>query len=720
MEDLLKLAKKGKLDALESAWLEAAEDESADLDHMLAAAETLAQRGHADLAESLLWYLIDALDETGDLRRALRTAREGAYLLPGSDLLRELLRDLYARHLADRPGAESVVAATLGADEAPLDEALQRLEKLLAMEPGSYVLDPRRNEAGRVLGFDAEEGALEVAFREEEKAYAPAIAARLEPVGPDDFRALATFEAERLQQLAEEDPEELVRLALTSLDRRMKLRRLRIYLEPVVGSWRRWWTGARDTLRRSALIGLTQGDSPAVFLRREPLSHQQRLLERFKRAGDAVEKLVAALDILAETRREAPEAGLPGQVIEELAELAEGSGPASGVELAAAAALQAFQREFPDLSSFSPPVPEPLEEGDAERLLETTREPRVLSCVLEFLRRRTPEGWAVFLSTLLPRAPREICGKVAKALSEAGESEALAEACGQVLSAQEVSAGAVSWLWRECAGARPGPLCEGVQPVSVLFRLLSTAASVVRRSDISEVERKRQIAQIRSALFMRDGEPLACVLGNAPEERLAAVQSAADRNAALTGHMQARFTLILRRVAPGLFVEEVPPWEEDTIYTTPSGLERRREELERLVNERLPRVIKEIGEAASFGDISDNAEYQSAVRERGRLADLAERMREEISRARPITREVAEADHVTVGSRVRAENLETGEVEELVFLGPWDAEVREKVYAYNAPLGRAFMGKEPGDTVSLERGARLRRWKILAVEPAVE
>ena len=128
---------------------------------------------------------------------------------------------------------------------------------------------------------------------------------------------------------------------------------------------------------------------------------------------------------------------------------------------------------------------------------------------------------------------------------------------------------------------------------------------------------------------------------------------------------------------------------------------------------------REIGQAAGFGDISDNAEYRSAVAERARLAERAGRIQEELSEARIITHERASAEHVTIGSRVVVRNLVTGQEETFTFLGPWDAAPEEGVIAYNAPLGLAFMGKVVGDEAELRIGLDERRWEIVQIEPAL-
>ena len=52
------------------------------------------------------------------------------------------------------------------------------------------------------------------------------------------------------------------------------------HVEPVLDSWSKWWSSAREKLRRSSAIGMTEGRSPSLFLRRKPLTHGERLLRR--------------------------------------------------------------------------------------------------------------------------------------------------------------------------------------------------------------------------------------------------------------------------------------------------------------------------------------------------------------------------------------------------------------------------------------------------------
>jgi hypothetical protein len=331
-------------------------------------------------------------------------ARAAAGVLPASDVLRDLLAELCAGAHSERPDAAALVEVTLRAREVPLDEALRALDNLIGLEPGAYVLDPQRGAVGRVRGFDADRGGMAVEFEDGEKSYPPAMAGRLAAVEQDDFRALSGFERERLSALAQDAPEELCRILLTTLDRRMALRRVRLYLEPVVGSWSRWWSGARKALARSAVIGMTAGKSPSLFLRARPLTHGERLRRQFDAAGADVARLSEALRICREARHGH---GIDGAVVQHAAD---GVAPLLGAEadetpvaLAALAVLRQLEAQGAAMPEVHPSALDGLSSllTRPEALARALPRTDVLLACLDMLRQERPGAWVDFFVALM-------------------------------------------------------------------------------------------------------------------------------------------------------------------------------------------------------------------------------------------------------------------------------------------------------------------------------
>ena len=165
---------------------------------------------------------------------------------------------------------------------------------------------------------------------------------------------------------------------------------------------------------------------------------------------------------------------------------------------------------------------------------------------------------------------------------------------------------------------------------------------------------------------------------------------------------------------------DVPVWEEDTIYVTPDGLRKREEELRVLMEDTLPEIFEDIGRAAAFGDLSENAEYTSALERRDMFTKRGEQIRSELNDVSLITPEMLKSDEVTLGSKVTLRDVETGKDQVFAILGPWDGGPTEGVISYKSPLGRVFLGTSVGDRVKAELPGGTQEFDVLAIESALD
>ncbi len=722
MDELLRLVKNRKIERVESGWMDALGQEAIPWEGLLDVAEALQKAREPQILETLLWYLVTELGERGDHGAALEVACHGGALLSESDVMRREAAQLYLRvHGADG-ASEALVAMTLGDPSVPLAVAMRRVERLKALlAGGAYVREDPGARYGRVEEFDGQRGVITVRFERSAKHYSPHEAEALQPVGADDFRALVVFERERLGELARTDPQQLIELALATFGR-LDQNRLKLYIEPLLGSsaWGKWWASLKRRLEHSARIGLTAGSRPSLFLRAEPLGREDRLRKDFDGAAP-LKKLRLVTDVLAEKAEQTEERrALLVHFAAGAAALAEpGASPA--IALAALAVLDRLADAVPDLPLPERPSPAQWLEGTDLVGQVLLREPdgRVMNAVLDGVRRWLPDRWRETYAAAMPRFSRAPCERAAKALAAAGAWEELRGAATAMLRGLDCSPGAVVWLWKACStNAYPQALGE-LDRMACLRQILGMAAALSRADAAPQADRKQALTQIRLTLLGGDKTVLS--------ETIAGCDTAAARSLLLlieqsTGLNQQARDELMRLVLshqPELRQVDKPPWDEDTIYTTAAGVDKRKQRLDYVVHTRLPEVIREIGEAASFGDLSENAEYTAALEERGRLAQEAGVIQEELARAKLITVEMASADHVTIGTSVRARNLDSGEMETFTFLGPWDADPAQGVYSYRAPLSRAFMGGKIGQEVRFEAPGRARRWEVVEVLSAV-
>ncbi|MEW6354710.1 MAG: GreA/GreB family elongation factor [Planctomycetota bacterium] len=712
---LQKLAKSRLYDELESAWLETVQADPRCADDLFPVFDLLVRRGDTELAESLLSYLLIEQAERLGAKDAVATIAKAAARLPGSASLRGEAVELYRSAHASRPAVEAMIQATVAADDTPLPDAIARLEKLLALEPGTYILDEKA--PGRVVRFDEEAKALVVEFADGERRYDAASIKGLLILDPNDFRALAAFDRPRLQRLAAEDPGELVAALMRAFGRELTYRDIRERLKDVLDvSWNTWWADAKVKIRRSPWLDVSEGTQPKFTLRRAPVAVEERIREDFDSAKSSERKLATVLDYVEGMKGE--DRDVLQRFAANLASImrdAVATEPA--VAVAGLAVIHHLHERFPDLPPEAlPSLAEVLSVlRDPSDTLRFTQDDRLSSRVLAFLRASLPDRWHEWYAGALPGASAAACDLIAQEIVKAGHEDALKAAASRVVAEPERGPLALVWLWKAVgAGEHPNAL-QHIDGVAVLLGLLRLAHDTKRKGGRDE----GALAEIRGALSAREYATVRRVVSEIGAHRAQEVRDAAERNLGLSDHAKAEILHALYETHGDLFKEIVPPWEEEVIYTTREGLQRRREEHARLVNIDLDQAERDVGRAASFGDLSENAEYTAALEQRDRLARKAGMMVAELSKARAITQAMVHTDHVTVGVRVKTRNLNTGAEEIFTFLGPWDADAEKGIYSYLAPLSLAFMGKTVGDTVSFSVNSDERKWEVVEIASAI-
>jgi len=135
---------------------------------------------------------------------------------------------------------------------------------------------------------------------------------------------------------------------------------------------------------------------------------------------------------------------------------------------------------------------------------------------------------------------------------------------------------------------------------------------------------------------------------------------------------------------------------------------------------RLAACGRDIRRAAAMGDISDNADWRTAIQEQGVLNAKASQMADELLRARPIERSMVSTSQVSIGSRVTVENTATGEQATYAILGPWDSDAERGIIAYLAPLAKAFLRHGVGEEATFTHAGEETAYRIVAIESALE
>jgi len=152
------------------------------------------------------------------------------------------------------------------------------------------------------------------------------------------------------------------------------------------------------------------------------------------------------------------------------------------------------------------------------------------------------------------------------------------------------------------------------------------------------------------------------------------------------------------------------------IPITVRGAELLKEELQRLRSVERPQVIQAIAEARAQGDLSENAEYESAKERQsfieGRIAEIEAKL----ANAQIIDPLTLNAEGRCVfGATVEIEDLDNGGTSTYQIVGEDEADIKEGKISISSPIARALIGKSAGDVAEVVAPSGMRTYEILDV-----
>lgn len=154
----------------------------------------------------------------------------------------------------------------------------------------------------------------------------------------------------------------------------------------------------------------------------------------------------------------------------------------------------------------------------------------------------------------------------------------------------------------------------------------------------------------------------------------------------------------------------------DKLPMTVRGKASLEAELKKLMHDDRPAVIRDIEEARAQGDISENAEYESAKERQayieGRIADIQTKL----ATAEVIEPSTIQADRVVFGATVTISDVESEEEITYQVVGIDEADVKKGMISVLSPLARALIGKKAGDTVTVQSPKGDKEYEIVSFE----
>lgn len=155
--------------------------------------------------------------------------------------------------------------------------------------------------------------------------------------------------------------------------------------------------------------------------------------------------------------------------------------------------------------------------------------------------------------------------------------------------------------------------------------------------------------------------------------------------------------------------------ESKQIVLTPEGLKKLEDELEYLKTQKRKEVSEKIKQALSFGDLSENSEYDEAKNEQAQVEVRIVQVENMLKNVKLIDEDEIDITKVSLGTKVKVLDMEFDEEIEYSLVGSTEANPDEQKISDESPLGKGLIGKSVGDVVDVEAPAGVLQFKILEI-----
>lgn len=539
---------------------------------------------------------------------------------------------------------------------------------------------------------------------------------KTEWIDADDFRAKRIEQLEELRALSKENPVNLIVHLLESHGGSLTGEAIERELAGAVvpeATFKKWWDSAKKALRESRLAVVPQKRTEAIVLRDKDQSPAEAMLADFEAARD-IKGMIKALEAIA---ADIGAFDNDTAALERLLkDIDEGARKAARVQLGQAMQLVAARDEVIgsgktlELDPAAVRLSDLIATADAEKLAEEAGAlPAARQrAVYEAFPVAFGDDWVSKVVEVFDRVGARGVTEIAKLVQEQKQTPALLDHLRTAIARRSLGADALIWVCRERKEASEDVFCGDVG-ASILNLLendhLSDGPRKTSRLQSLLGDDKKLLGDLVSAMDINEARNFARRLLDCP------VFGDLERKS-----LMARIIKVRPETAE--LVSGSNQKRQETLLVSWESLEKKKAELDDIIRNKIPQNREDIKIAKSYGDLRENFEYKSAKDMEKYLSHRRNALDKEIHNARGTDFKGSDASKVNIGTIVELED-ESGKITEVTVLGAWDSEPEKKIVSYLSEVGKALVGRAPGETTEVRDEATevLRTVTIRSVRP---
>ncbi len=573
-------------------------------------------------------------------------------------------------------------------------------ERLSQLAPGNFCIH-KSFGAGKVTDWDLPGKKVTIDF---EKSTGQTMELQFafqktEWIGPEDFRAKKIEQLEELRSLSKSDPLALIVHLLESHGGSMTGDALEKELSGAVipeAGFKKWWDVTKKALRESRLAAVPQKRTEPIVLRVGDRSPADALVADFEAARD-IKGMIRALEAIA------ADIGAFENDTDALKRLLndidEGAKKAARVQLGQALQLVAARDEVIgsskalELDPTAVRLSDLLLSADPTRLAEEagTLPSGRQRAVYEAFPNAFAEDWVGKIVQVFDRVGARGVTEIARILQERDAMPALVTHLRSAIARRALGPDALIWVCRE----RKGPSLE-------IFSADVGAAvlNLLENDHLSDGPRKTS----RLQSLLGDDKTLLTDLVGIMDVNEARNFGRRLLDCPVFGDLEKKSLMariIKARPETAELVNGVNAKRpEEILLVSWESLEKKKAELDDLIRNKIPQNLNDVKIARSYGDLRENFEYKSAKDLEKYLGHRRNALDKEINNARGTDFKGSDASKVNIGTVVTLADASGKEVV-MTVLGAWDSIPETKTVSYLSEVGKALVGRMPGDTVQV-------------------
>jgi transcription elongation factor GreA len=149
---------------------------------------------------------------------------------------------------------------------------------------------------------------------------------------------------------------------------------------------------------------------------------------------------------------------------------------------------------------------------------------------------------------------------------------------------------------------------------------------------------------------------------------------------------------------------------------TAEGYQKLQEELKNLVRFERPKVVQDIAEARSHGDLSENAEYDAAKDKQGFIEGRIQELNSKIALAQVIDPKTIKSDKIVFGAKVTLFDIDTEQEVTYQIVGEDEADIKLSKISIGSPVGKALIGHQVDEEVKIVVPSGVKVYEVTNIE----